>query len=108
MPTSTESQTPRYPVRLVALRTGLTPHVLRAWERRYGVVSPGRTEGGQRLYSELDIERLRLLRRLTDGGHAIRRIASLPLAELARLDEETGGAEERAASSDGTGYRADQ
>jgi DNA-binding transcriptional MerR regulator/methylmalonyl-CoA mutase cobalamin-binding subunit len=92
---------------LVAVRTGLTPHVLRAWERRYGVVSPARTEGGQRLYSDLDIARLRLLRRLTDRGHAIGRIASLPIAELARLDEETGGAEEATASSDGKGSRAD-
>ena len=96
-----ESQIPRYPVRLVAVRTGLTPHVLRAWERRYGVVSPARTEGGQRLYTDLDIERLRFLRRLTDRGHAIRRIALLPIAELARLDEETGVVEERAASADG-------
>jgi DNA-binding transcriptional MerR regulator/methylmalonyl-CoA mutase cobalamin-binding subunit len=96
-----EFQTPRYPVRLVAARTGLTPHVLRAWERRYGVVSPARTEGGQRLYSDLDIERLRFLRRLTGRGHAIRRIALLPIAELARLDEEG------AATADGTS-RADE
>ncbi|HEX3236266.1 MAG TPA: MerR family transcriptional regulator [Gemmatimonadales bacterium] len=93
-------------MRLVAVRTGLTPHVLRAWERRYGVVSPARTEGGQRLYSDLDIERLRLLRQLTDRGHAIGRIASLPIAELARLDEDTGGAEEAAASSDADGSGA--
>jgi methanogenic corrinoid protein MtbC1 len=53
------------------------------------VVSPTRTEGGQRLYSDLDIERLRLLRRLTDGGHAIGRIGALPVAELVRLDEQT-------------------
>ena len=79
---------PRYPVRLVALRTGLSPHVLRAWERRYHVVSPTRTEGGQRLYSDLDVERLLRLRRLTEQGHAIGRIASLPLPELVRLEEE--------------------
>jgi methanogenic corrinoid protein MtbC1/transposase-like protein len=85
--------TPRYPVRLVALRTGLTPHLLRAWERRYQVVTPSRTEGGQRLYSDLDIERLRLLRRLTDRGHAIGRIADLPFDELSRLDREAAGAE---------------
>jgi DNA-binding transcriptional MerR regulator/methylmalonyl-CoA mutase cobalamin-binding subunit len=83
------STDPRYPVRLVALRTGLTPHVLRAWERRYHVVSPLRSEGGQRLYSDLDVERLLRLRRLTDRGHAIGRIAALPLAELVRLEEET-------------------
>jgi DNA-binding transcriptional MerR regulator/methylmalonyl-CoA mutase cobalamin-binding subunit len=80
-------------VRLAAVRTGLSPHVLRAWERRYGVVAPTRSEGGQRLYSDLDIERLRLLRRLTGRGHAIGRIATLPLAELERLDQESADAE---------------
>ena len=106
VPESTDSGAPRYPVRLVALRTGLTPHVLRAWERRYDVVSPARTKGGQRLYSDGDVARLRLIRRLTDQGHAISRIASLPIAELTRLDEEAGGAEERSAPSDGEGSRA--
>jgi DNA-binding transcriptional MerR regulator/methylmalonyl-CoA mutase cobalamin-binding subunit len=103
-----ESQTPRYPVRLVALRTGLTPHVLRAWERRYKVVRPTRTEGGQRLYSDLDVERLRRLRRLTDRGHAIGSIASLPIAELARLDEELGGGEDGPGSSVGESGQADE
>jgi len=84
--TDSANPPPRYPVRLVALRTGLTPHVLRAWERRYGVVVPSRSEGGQRLYSERDVERLRLLRRLTERGHAISRLAALPLDELNRLD----------------------
>ncbi len=93
----TESQSPRYPVRLVALRTGLSPHVLRAWERRYGVVVPTRSKGGQRLYSDLDIERLRRLRRLTDGGHAIGRIFSLSPDALSRLDDELAGREEGAA-----------
>jgi MerR family transcriptional regulator, light-induced transcriptional regulator len=80
-------QTPRYPVRLVSVRTGLTPHVLRAWERRYQVVTPSRTDGGQRLYSELDVERLTRLRRLTERGHGIGRLASLELDELVKLDE---------------------
>ena len=88
MTSPTDRHAPRYPVRLVASRTGLSPHVLRAWERRYQVVTPTRSEGGQRLYSDLDIERLQLLTRLTDRGHAIGRIAGLPLEELARLDRE--------------------
>jgi methanogenic corrinoid protein MtbC1 len=50
------------------------------------VVVPIRSEGGQRLYSDLDIERLRLLRRLTERGHAISRIATLPLDVLTELD----------------------
>lgn len=81
-------QTPRFPVRLVAVRTGLSQHVLRAWERRYGVVAPIRTEGGQRLYSQMDIDRLSRLRRLTERGHGIGRLASLGLDELTRLDQE--------------------
>lgn len=89
-------------MRLVASRTGLSPHVLRAWERRYNVVSPTRSEGGQRLYSDLDVERLVRLRRLTDRGHAIRRIAALPLEELARLEQEVevGGDEVRRLPAD--------
>src|SRR6476620_4370976 len=83
----TPSPSPGYPVRLVAVRTGLSPHVLRAWERRYSAVTPTRTEGGQRLYSDLDVQRLLHLQRLTDRGHAIGRIAALPLDELARLDK---------------------
>ena len=81
-------ETPRHPVRLVANRTGLSPHVLRAWERRYGVVAPHRSEGGQRLYSDQDVERLRQLRQLTARGHSISRIATLSLAELERLEAE--------------------
>ena len=49
---------PRHPMRLVIRRTGLTPARLRIWERRYGVVRPGRTGGGQRLYSEDDLRQL--------------------------------------------------
>jgi MerR family transcriptional regulator, light-induced transcriptional regulator len=80
--------TPRHPVRLVANRTGLSPHVLRAWERRYGVVAPHRSQGGQRLYSDYDVERLRRLRQLTGRGHSISLIATLSLADLERLEEQ--------------------
>ncbi len=70
---------------VVARRTGLKPDLVRAWERRYGAVEPSRTSGGQRAYSDADIERLSLLRQATEGGHPIRRIARLPAAELRRL-----------------------
>jgi MerR family transcriptional regulator, light-induced transcriptional regulator len=104
---STAETTPaRYPVRLVALRTGLSPHLLRAWERRYGVVTPRRSEGGQRLYSDLDIERLAQLRRLVERGHAISRIASLPLEALAQLEEAFGAG--AAQDADSTGRFEDQ
>jgi MerR family transcriptional regulator, light-induced transcriptional regulator len=86
--TPAQPDLPRHPVRVVAQRTGLSSHVLRAWERRYAVVSPTRTEGGQRLYSDSDIARLLLLRTLTAAGGAISRLAQLPHGELSRLVRE--------------------
>ena len=98
---------PRHPVRLVAARTGLSPHVLRAWERRHHVVQPVRSEGGQRLYSDLDIARLRLLHRLTGEGHAIGRLAPLPLAELERLAADAAAEPAGAAEETGTAGAAE-
>jgi len=72
----------RYPMRLVAQRTGLSPHVLRAWERRYEAVTPERSETNRRLYSEAEIIRLELMARLTEAGNSIRQIAALSTTEL--------------------------
>jgi DNA-binding transcriptional MerR regulator/methylmalonyl-CoA mutase cobalamin-binding subunit len=57
-----------YTIKEAAARTGLTVPVLRAWERRYGVVSPTRTPGGYRVYDEAALGRLRAMRRLIDDG----------------------------------------
>jgi len=64
---------------------GLPVATLRVWERRYGVVPATRTDRGQRLYSSHDVARLRLLRQLTQRGHAIGSIAGLDLAPLQAL-----------------------
>jgi len=64
-------------VRFVSERTGLSPHVLRVWERRYGAIHPVRTEGGQRLYSDADVIRLQLLREAVEGGHNISQLVEL-------------------------------
>jgi methanogenic corrinoid protein MtbC1 len=84
----TRKDTGRHPIRVVSKRTGLTPAVLRAWEKRYGVVTPSRTEGGQRLYSDEDVERLALLGRAVDEGRKISRVAELSLEELRELVRE--------------------
>ena len=73
------------PMRLVVKRTGLSPHVIRIWERRYHAVSPARTEGGHRSYLEEDVLRLILLRQLTEAGHKISSIAKLTTAELEEI-----------------------
>jgi methylmalonyl-CoA mutase cobalamin-binding subunit len=72
---------PRYPIRAVSRLTGLSVDTLRAWERRYGVVEPERDERG-RMYTEADVERLRLLRAAVEQGHAIGRVAPLAPGEL--------------------------
>jgi len=74
-----------YPIKVVARRTGLSPHVIRVWERRYQAVTPVRTETNRRLYSETEIERLRLLSAATSAGHSIGQIAGLADAELREL-----------------------
>ena len=49
-------------------RTGVAPDTLRKWEQRYGVLRPVRTAGGQRRYSEMDVQRVEWLRdRIRDG-----------------------------------------
>jgi MerR family transcriptional regulator, light-induced transcriptional regulator len=74
-----------HPIGVVADRTGLTPDVIRVWERRYGVVEPSRGSGGQRQYSDADVERLLLLKQATQGGRGIGSVAGLGLEELAEL-----------------------
>lgn len=81
----------QYPMRVVVRRTGLNPSLLRAWERRYEAVVPGRSDGGQRLYSEADVRKLSLLKELVDAGHKISQIAPMEPSELRALIQRDGG-----------------
>lgn len=58
---------------------------LRVWETRHGAFSPTKTEGQQRLYSEQDLSKARLLKQLTSEGHSISAVAALDLLHLRRL-----------------------
>ena len=87
-----------YTIKQAAARTGLTIPTIRAWERRYGVVSPERTEAGYRLYDEAAIERLAAMRSLVEHegwrpSQAADRIRTpgIDLASLARQATATGG-----------------
>jgi MerR family transcriptional regulator, light-induced transcriptional regulator len=79
------SDTARMRSGTAARLAGLPVTTLRVWERRYGVVAAPKTDTGQRLYSALDVQRLRLLKRLTDCGHAIGSVAGLNLQALEAL-----------------------
>jgi len=76
-----------YSIGALSRLTGLTPETLRAWERRYGVVTPQRDARG-RTYSEEEVRKLRLLATLVAEGHAIGRIAGLSIPELESLERE--------------------
>lgn len=81
-----------HPIQVVTRRTGLSADVVRAWERRHAAIAPARSDGGRRLYSDADVERLRLLARATLGGHTIGQVARLGDAELRRLADAARGA----------------
>ena len=76
---------PGHTIKIVSKRTGLSPHVLRVWERRYAAVTPMRTPTNRRVYSDADVEKLRLLREATGAGHSIGRIAALSSEDLKGL-----------------------
>ena len=64
-----------YGIGAVARLTGLTDHAIRVWERRYGAVVARRAANGRRVYGLADVEKLRLLKSLTDSGLSIGQIA---------------------------------
>ena len=80
----------------VARRSGLSAELLRVWERRYGVLTPERSAGGFRLYSEDDVERVARMRRLLEDG-----VSPAEAARLLRADGPTPAAEQPAADEPG-------
>lgn len=75
----------QHSIKTVAKLSGLQSIVIRTWENRYNAVEPARTNSNHRLYSDEDIDKLTLLKRLTDRGFKIGNIASLPIKELNNL-----------------------
>ncbi len=90
-----------HPIGVAAERTGLNPHVIRVWERRYRAVEPARTDSGRRLYSDADIERLRLMALATAAGRGISQVARLPVSELTGLVHDDEEARRRLVNTDG-------
>ncbi|GAB6139285.1 cobalamin-dependent protein [Methylosoma difficile] len=75
----------QYLISTVSKRSGVKSDLVRAWERRYQAVTPTRTTGGHRVYTDQDIARLKLLNQATNNGHSISQIAQLTLEELKKL-----------------------
>ena len=80
-----------FPLRTVAAMTGLTPDLIRAWEKRYAVVAPVRGARGARLYTATDVAHLRLLARAVGAGRTIGDVAALRTRELEALVARSAG-----------------
>jgi methanogenic corrinoid protein MtbC1 len=89
-----------YTIKQAAARTGVSVASLRAWERRYGVVTPRRTDSGYRLYDEQAIATLAAMRRLVeDGWSPAAAASSLASGDVAVAGERAAGAAPAAAQA---------
>ncbi len=90
-----------YQIGTVSTLTGIDPHTIRAWERRYGAIKPARSASGRRCYDDHTVERLQLLKALVDCSESISSVAPLSDEDLrSRLEKlaDLGSHRPRAAS----------
>ena len=72
-------------INVISNACGVKPHTIRTWEKRYQVFTPERSKGGQRLYSENDLTKAKLIVALIEQGHTISSLARHSLQELRSL-----------------------
>ena len=70
-----------FSINVISTVCGVMPHTIRTWEKRYQVFKPERSEGGQRLYNEVDLEKAKLIVALQEQGHTISSLAKYSLKE---------------------------
>lgn len=73
-----------YRINIAASHAGISTQLVRAWERRYGLLAPKRTDAGYRVYSDDDVTLLRGAKALVDQGRSISDVARMPRDELRR------------------------
>ncbi|MEO8273352.1 MAG: MerR family transcriptional regulator [Chloroflexota bacterium] len=88
-----------YNIKQAAARAGVTVPVLRAWERRYGIVQPGRTGSGYRQFDDESVARIRTMRALVDEGWSPSAAAAAILDGSVPVREEPPGSPEASAPS---------
>ena len=80
------SSTPLYNIKAVVQATGISSSTLRAWERRYQMVTPNRSDSGYRLYSDQDIAVIHWLKTQVESGMSI----SQAVSWLEQISEKAG------------------
>lgn len=78
---------PSFSIAAVERDTGLPKDTLRVWEKRYNFPQPERDSFGERIYPISQVEKLRVIKRLLDGGHRPGKIIGLSIDELVKLAE---------------------
>lgn len=97
-----------FPIGVLADLTGIAPSTLRTWERRYGILRPGRTDGRHRLYSAADVATINRLKVLRREGRSMRSAANALRMEL-QSESDPVGVDEILRRRDGdvwSGYQA--
>lgn len=74
-----------FPINVVEKETGINKYLLRMWERRYSFPRPLRDIKGERLYSEADVSKLKLVKSLMKEGYRPSKIIDRPIEELKEL-----------------------
>ena len=74
-----------FSINVISNACGVKPHTIRTWEKRYQVFTPERSKGGQRLYSEVDLDKAKLIVALIEQGHTISSLARHSLKDLRSL-----------------------
>lgn len=87
---SSENDEELLPIREVSRLTGVNSVTLRAWERRHGLITPTRTDGGHRLYTHADVATVRSILMWTERGVAISKVGKI-LADTRDLDAKARG-----------------
>jgi DNA-binding transcriptional MerR regulator len=76
-----------FPINVVEKETGISKYLLRMWERRYTFPRPARDVKGERLYSDLDVEKLKLVKSLMQEGYRPSKIINQGLEDLKELSK---------------------
>lgn len=79
-----------YPINVVEKETNISKYLLRMWERRYTFPRPGRDQKGERVYTNEDMEKLKLIKSLMEEGYRPSKVIDQSLTELRELSKSFG------------------
>ncbi len=79
-----------YPINVVEKETSISKYLLRMWERRYSFPRPSRDQKGERVYTNEDLEKLKLIKALMEEGYRPSKIIDQSLNELRELSKSFG------------------